>query len=144
MGALRRWLESVLPDCPERYDVACVATELGTNAVRHTTSGQGGVFVVEISCYSRVVRVAVTDGGAPGEPRMIDDPAGEHGRGLQVVRGLSVRTGVCGDKQGRLVWADVPWDLRLIPTLGLEPDAPAVRRAAGSLTGARIPFSRCS
>jgi len=34
LGVLRRWLESLLPDCPARGDVACVATELGTNAVR--------------------------------------------------------------------------------------------------------------
>jgi hypothetical protein len=33
---LRRWLESVLPDRPARDDVACVATELGSNAIRHT------------------------------------------------------------------------------------------------------------
>jgi serine/threonine-protein kinase RsbW len=89
--------------------VACVATELATNAVVHTASGRGGWFAVEITWHRAVVRVAVADCGAPGGPRMIDDPAGEHGRGLLVVRSLSVRTGVCGDHRGRLVWADVPW-----------------------------------
>jgi hypothetical protein len=64
---------------------------------------------VEITWHRAVVRVAVADCGAPGGPRMIDDPAGEHGRGLLVVRTLSGRTGVCGDHRGRLVWADVPW-----------------------------------
>src|SRR6266700_415437 len=109
LGVLRRWLELLLPECPARGDVACVATELGTNAVRHTASGRGGWFAVEITWHRQAVRVAVADGGAPGAPRVIDDPAADHGRGLLVVRGLSVRTGFTGDRRGRLVWADVPW-----------------------------------
>jgi anti-sigma regulatory factor (Ser/Thr protein kinase) len=110
LGVLRRWLASLLPECPQRDDVACVATELGGNAVRHTSSGQGGWFAVEITWHQPAVRVAVADCGAPDGPRVIDDPEGEHGRGLLVVRGLSVRTGVCGDHRGRLVWADIRWD----------------------------------
>ena len=110
LGVLRRWLASLLPDCPARDDVACVASELGSNAVRHTASGREGWFAVEITFHRSVVRVAVADCGAPAGPRVIDDPAGEHGRGLLVVKGLSARTGVCGDHRGRLVWADVPWD----------------------------------
>jgi serine/threonine-protein kinase RsbW len=110
LGLLRRWLELLLPECPARSDVACVATELGTNAVRHTASGRDGWFAVEITWHRQAVRVAVADGGAPGAPQVLEDPAAEHGRGLLVVRGLSIRTGVCGDHRGRLVWADVPWD----------------------------------
>jgi Histidine kinase-like ATPase domain len=121
LAVLRRWLESLLPDCPERDDVVCVASELGTNAVRHTATGRGGWFVVEIICQQSAVRVAVTDCGAPGEPHMIDDPAGEHGRGLLVVQGLSVRTGVCGDHRGRLVWADVRWDTAQAAAAGWKP-----------------------
>jgi hypothetical protein len=109
LGVLRRWLESLLPECSARDDVACVASELGTNAIVHTASGQGGWFAVEITWHRHVVRVAVADCGAPGGPRVVDNPGGEHGRGLLVVRNLSVRTGVCGDHRGRLVWADVPW-----------------------------------
>jgi hypothetical protein len=108
LSLLRRWLESLLPDCPARDDVACVATELGTNAVRHTAS-HGGWFALEITWCESAVRVAVADGGAPGAPRVIDDPAAEQGRGLLVVEGLSVRSGVLGDHRGRIVWADIPW-----------------------------------
>ncbi|HUZ56748.1 MAG TPA: ATP-binding protein, partial [Streptosporangiaceae bacterium] len=110
LGLLRRWIALLLPECPARDDVACVATELGTNAIRHTASGQGGWFITEITWYCVVVRVAVADCGAPTGPVLVDDPAAEHGRGLVVVRGLSARTGVVGDARGRLVWADVPWD----------------------------------
>jgi len=107
---LRRWLASLLPQCPARDDVTAVAHELGANAVQHTSSGRGGRFAVEVTWYGPVVRIAVADSGAPTRPQVIDDPGGEHGRGLLVVRGLSVRTGVCGDRRGRLVWADVRWD----------------------------------
>ena len=110
LGVLRRWLKSLLPECPARDDVACVANELATNAVVHTASGHGGWFAVEITWYGPVLRVAVADGGAPAGPRVIDDPMGESGRGLVVVRALAVRTGVCGDHRGRLLWADIPWD----------------------------------
>ncbi len=109
LGGVRRWLASLLPACPARDDVAAVATELAANAVRHTASGRGGYFTVEVTWHPSAVRVAVADHGAPGAPRVIDDPAAEHGRGLLVVRGLSARSGVAGDQQGRLVWADVPW-----------------------------------
>jgi hypothetical protein len=107
---MRRWLSSLLPECPARDDVLVVASELGANAVQHTASGQGGSFAVEITWHQQVVRIAVEDCGAAGEPRMIDDPDGDHGRGLLVVERLSARTGVCGDHRGRLVWAEVPWD----------------------------------
>lgn len=109
LGVVRRWVESLLPPCPARDDVTVVASELVGNAVKHTASGRGGMVAVEIGWHGPVVRVAVADGGAPTEPRVVEDLAGEHGRGLLLVRGLSARTGVCGDERGRLVWADVPW-----------------------------------
>jgi hypothetical protein len=107
---MRRWLTSFLPECPARDDVISVATELGSNALRHTASGDGGWFAVEITWQEPVVRVGVADGGSPAEPRVIEDPDGEHGRGLLLVRGLSLRTGVTGDRHARLVWAEVAWD----------------------------------
>jgi hypothetical protein len=109
LAALRRWLAALLPERPARGDVLSVATELGSNAIQHTQSGRGGSFAVDVTWYGPVLRIAVADGGAPAGPRVVDDPEGEHGRGLLVVEGLSARTGVCGDHRGRLVWADVPW-----------------------------------
>jgi hypothetical protein len=79
-----------------------------------------------------MVRVSVADGGAPAGPRMIDDPAGETGRGLIVVRGLSARTGVSGGRQGRLIWADVPWD-DPAPEQGHIPGEAAVREGLAEL-----------
>ena len=110
---VRRWLESLLPDCPARDDVLCIATELGANAIRHTASGRGGRFVLEVILQEAAVRVAIEDSGAAGAPQVIDDPEGEQGRGLLVVEGLSARFGVLGDHRGRTVWAEVPWGLRM-------------------------------
>lgn len=109
LAALRRFLAVLLPECAARDDVMCVATELGSNALRHTASGRGGRFAVEIVWDAAAVHVAVYDGGAPSGPRVADDPREESGRGLLLVRGLSRGCGVCGDQRGRLVWADVPW-----------------------------------
>jgi anti-sigma regulatory factor (Ser/Thr protein kinase) len=110
MRTMRRWLESVLPACPARDDVMSVVGEFAVNSVRHTASGRGGKFTVEVTWLPGVVRVAVADGGAPGAPRVIEDPSGESGRGLLMVRGLSLRSGVCGDAGGRVAWADLAWD----------------------------------
>jgi two-component sensor histidine kinase len=87
-----------------------VADELASNAIRHTRSGQGGQFTVEITRHGPLVRVTVTGDGAPHEPRLIDDPQSERGRGLVVVNALAVRVGVHGDRRGRRVWADIGWD----------------------------------
>ena len=110
LAALPRWLISLLPECPARDDVVAVANELSSNAIRHTASGQGGWFAVEVTWYETVVRVAVADSGSPDVPVVINDPAGENGRGLLLVRELSVRTGMSGDRSGRLLWADIAWD----------------------------------
>jgi hypothetical protein len=107
---VRRWLSGLLPDCTSRGDIMLVATELCTNAIVHTASGQGGVFAVEIAWQDATVRVTVADTGAPSGPRLIEDPLADHGRGLAIVQNLCQRTGVCGDHRGRLVWGDVFWD----------------------------------
>jgi hypothetical protein len=110
LGMLRRWLAMLLPECPARDDVTAVANELASNAIRHTLSGRGGYFAVEVTWFSTVVRIAVADRGAPSGPRLVDNPDAESGRGLVLVRGLSLHTGMSGDQRGRLVWADVRWD----------------------------------
>jgi hypothetical protein len=110
LGVLRRWIAALLPPHQARDDVITVANELCGNAIKHTASGRRGWFAVEITWRGPVVTVAVADNGAPTGPRVINDLSREHGRGLLLVEGLSVRTGVCGDRRGRLTWADVRWE----------------------------------
>ena len=130
LAALRRFLAVLLPECTARDDVMSVATELGSNAILHTASGQDGRFAVEIAWDAAAVHVAVGDGGAASGPRVVEDPQQEGGRGLLLVRGLSRTCGVCGDQRGRVVWADVPW---------ADPEAVALgRRVAAVGDGGEI------
>ncbi len=134
LGVLRRWLESLLPDCAARDDVTSVATELGTNAVRHTASGDGGWFAVEVTWHQPAVRVAVADCGSPGGPRVIDDPASEDGRGLLLVRGLSVWWALAG---GELVAAPSAQELASLLGRVLDsPPPPPCTPAAGDTASA--------
>lgn len=109
LSKMRRWLEVLLPACEARDDVVAVAGELAANAILHTASRDSGWFAVEISWSLESVQVAVADNGAPSGPRITEDPDREDGRGLLIVRELSVSHGVSGDERGRLVWARVPW-----------------------------------
>jgi Histidine kinase-like ATPase domain len=105
---------------PERDELLSVASELAGNSLLHTASGDpGGSFTVEVAWRQSTVHVAVTDGGSLGEPRVIEDPDGEHGRGLLLVHGLSARTGWAGDERGRVVWAQIAWP----DNAGIVPDA---------------------
>jgi hypothetical protein len=148
LAALRRWLSSFLPACPALGDVLVIANELGSNAIEHTASGQGGWFAVEVTWHRAVVQVVVADCGGPGEPRVINDLAAERGRGLRLVQGLSVRTGFGGDRHGRLVWAQIAWNgpapvgpLTPEPYLAEAREAEAARARrpawAASLAGAK-------
>lgn len=131
LRVLRRWLESVLPGCEARDDLASVATELASNAIRHTRSGWGGCFAVEIAVGQHCVRVAVTDNGAPEGPRLVDDPDAETGRGLLLVRALAERTGIRGDQRSRMVWAELPWPAeQLLPHQRPGDQRPAEPRPA--------------
>lgn len=134
LAMLRHWLLSLLPECAARDDVISVATELASNAIRHTASGQNGRFGVEISRHPLILRVAVADSGGPGEPRVIDDLTAEHGRGLLLVHGLSVRTGVVGDQRGRLVWADIAFDHPEAAFFGQAPYEATIRDEQAALT----------
>jgi hypothetical protein len=138
LAVLRRWLAALLPACAALDDLLVVATELGSNAIRHTAS-QGGGFVVEVTWYRGTVRVAVADGGAPDGPRVIDDPLSEHGRGLRAVGGLSERMGVSGDHLGRVVWADIAWgDAGAAEPASPQPDQDPVAAGLACL-GGRFP-----
>jgi hypothetical protein len=70
---LRHWLIGLLPESPGRDDLIAVAVELGTNAVQHTASGDGGWFTVEVACLGPMLRVSVTDEGAERGPCLTED-----------------------------------------------------------------------
>jgi serine/threonine-protein kinase RsbW len=115
----RRFVADALAGCPAGAQDAlllCV-TELCANAIEHTASGAGGVFLVEVSRPGDgVACVAVTDGGSARVPRPLPLQPGpdeladaadlaEGGRGLALVAAFSSSWGY----QGRTAWAEVTW-----------------------------------
>jgi two-component sensor histidine kinase len=94
-------------------EVGFVVTELATNAVRHTRSGQqGGRFTVEL-VLGGLAYVGVSDLGGGGYPTVRYDPLNgpverENGRGLRAVSQIAAMLGVHGSPvEGHTVWADL-------------------------------------
>jgi len=104
---VRRELVTALQTRPDLDEILLVASELCTNAVIHTRSGhQGGTFMIEVTADGESLLIAVTDSGAPTEPRLLNPAQTDTNfRGLYVVKALSDGYGVHGDAEGRTVWA---------------------------------------
>ena len=86
-----------------------VVSELTTNAIRHSRSGEsGGWFTLHLEKLPGKVQVRVTDLGGPKEPARVEDAgSGSSGRGLTLVNSFSIAWGVGGDEVGRVVWAEL-------------------------------------
>jgi serine/threonine-protein kinase RsbW len=117
----RRFAGEMLVGCPARETLMSCVSELCTNAIAHTASGDGGVFIVEVDCpRDGVARIAVTDEGgdsvpAPGFP----DPMAEGGRGLALVASCTSRWGFADACPGRTVWAEASWPVG-VPSPGRQ------------------------
>jgi serine/threonine-protein kinase RsbW len=122
VAEVRHWLEDLLPDCAARADVLLLASELCTNAIAHSRSGEaGGQFSVDIDWAPARARVVIGDQGsakAPVAPRSGDAaPVGESGRGLLLVDAVADDWGTASRPHRRWVWADVDWQARGGPLL---------------------------
>src|SRR6201996_2204790 len=95
--AVRHWLEDLLPDCAARADAVLLASELCTNAIVHSRSGEaGGQFSVDIDWSPALLRIVVGDQGSAKAPvltRPSGDavPLGQSGRGLLLVDDMADR-----------------------------------------------------
>lgn len=91
-------------------DAQICASELVTNAVTHTDSGQpGGKLTVRLEVADRHVHIEVIDQGSATDPT-INGTSGEdglHGRGLLICAALGTY-GSCQDGGGCRVWVDLP------------------------------------
>jgi serine/threonine-protein kinase RsbW len=119
---VRHWLEDLLPDCAARADVLLLASELCTNAIAHSRSGEaGGQFSVDIDWAPALVRTVIGDQGSAKAPAITrtGDPAqlGETGRGLLLVDDVADDWGTASRPNRRWVWADVDWQARGGPAL---------------------------
>lgn len=104
---VRHWLGD---DHPAIDDVTLAVSELVTNAVVHSGVRTEDALHLTLTETEGVIGVEVTDPGATASaPRLRGEPAGEGGRGLLIVREISLAWGVreygCG--LGRTVWCAI-------------------------------------
>jgi anti-sigma regulatory factor (Ser/Thr protein kinase) len=108
----RRFAASLLAGTGRGEEVEFIVSELVSNALRYTRSGEkGGWFALEVA-LTELAYVAVTDLGGGGRPAVQLEPTlgepCEGGWGLLGVSKLAVAIGIHGNPQvGHTVWADL-------------------------------------
>jgi GAF domain-containing protein len=103
----RRHVRAILPESDVREDVELVVTELVTNAVLHTPSGEVRLKLQELP---EAVRVEVEDAGHGMPVAVRESTTAMTGRGLALVAALSRAWGVDSGRPGhKVVWAEVPF-----------------------------------
>jgi len=112
IGQARAFVRTVLDGHALADDAELSVSELGTNAITHTDTGEpGGRFVVELEAHPAHLWVAVVDMGADTEPTLTggdpSSPAEVNGRGLFLVEALSAKWGTELAGTGRRVWAEL-------------------------------------
>ncbi|MFJ8470418.1 ATP-binding protein [Kitasatospora sp. NPDC094011] len=109
-GAARQLIREALRDDPRTADAELIISELVTNAILHSKSGQGGSLWVEIRNLPTCVRIEVADeGGRDGLPaHRAPDELANFGRGLTLVDALADSWGAHNDgDELRCVWAEL-------------------------------------
>ncbi|GGS86210.1 hypothetical protein GCM10010156_50930 [Planobispora rosea] len=97
-------------------DAVLLTSEIASNAVLHTESGNGGFFEVSVYIGASFLRVEISDEGTSLESpvvRLLDLDAEQlpGGRGLAIVELCATRWGQSGDgSSGRVVWFELPCD----------------------------------
>jgi serine/threonine-protein kinase RsbW len=106
--AVRSDLRALLADRPAADDVISCASELATNAVRHSRSClPGGTFTVQVTVIPGIcVRFHIEDGGGPWT-RALADPDRHHG--FDIVGALAAEWAIEGDDSGRTASAVLSW-----------------------------------
>ncbi len=113
----RRFVARVLDGCPVADDALLCASELASNAIRHTRTGRGGKFQVLVWRGQAAACVAVLDDGSDSTPTLAAGPPGrlaESGHGLLAVQALAARWGHHtyrdGSTCGTAVWFRLDWN----------------------------------
>ncbi|MEU6540528.1 ATP-binding protein [Streptomyces sp. NPDC047000] len=114
LRTVRDWIRATLDDHPHCDDAMLIATELCTNALLHTASGDdAGTFHVTVTVTATVcgtgVSIAVTDSGHTGTAPEVGHPPFDatHGRGLGMVAALAEVITVQSDGSGHTVTAEL-------------------------------------
>lgn len=89
-------------------DAMLVATELVTNALRHSMCSEQDTLLVSVLPQSDHVRISVRDPGRSGRTARIAEGDGWfEGLGLKIVEALATQWGSSRDASGYEVWADL-------------------------------------
>jgi serine/threonine-protein kinase RsbW len=111
-------LELLGADHPAIETAMLLVSELVTNAVLHSRSGEPGGRVTVVLCTGPAgILIQVSDGGGPSEPRVstcFGDGA-EHGYGLLLVDALADRWGSICSPEGRVTWCRISWSEATAP-----------------------------
>jgi anti-sigma regulatory factor (Ser/Thr protein kinase) len=107
VASARRFVRDIL-GCrhPALDDVALSVSELATNAIKHTPSGDGGKIIIRLAAVGPSIRAEVTNDGRGSitRPRPPSDVA-EDGRGILIVETLADAWGVTEHAESTTVWA---------------------------------------
>ena len=115
----RSFVGQLLGGCPAADDAILLTSELVTNAITHTESGQGGKVTVTVYRADTRVRIEVRDDGSAQVPAVrLDGGAGESGYGLGLVELMAHRWGHRGGRHNRIVWFTLEWKTGWSGTLG--------------------------
>jgi serine/threonine-protein kinase RsbW len=134
VGQARRFVTCVLgDDWPGLDEVLVLVSEVASNAVKHSASGDGGTFEVAVSAEGSSVRVEVADQGGASEPRVTDEDTCidvlTGCRGLRIVEMLAAKWGHAGDELGRVVWFEYVTTAPTAPPLFPGPQSNEPRSA---------------
>jgi len=90
----RAFVAVELAGCPVTGEAVLCVSELATNALLHTASGDGGKFEVTVERDLSRARISVRDEGSAQAPQARShDLASESGRGLELVAMIADRWG---------------------------------------------------
>ena len=112
VGIARRLVRAALDGSPRADDAELIVSELVTNAIRHTPSGDTDASVsVRITHGPGWARIEVRDLGDAhwARPALTGDQD-EHGRGLAIVAALADKAGHAPENGGQVSWAELSWD----------------------------------
>ena len=105
VGVVRRFVAKTLGDRPQTATALLLTSEAVTNSVIHTDGPTVTVVVIQTPAG---VRLEVTDGGADTVPTIHGGcDLREDGRGVFLLRQLSVRAGFHADESGLTYWFEL-------------------------------------
>jgi anti-sigma regulatory factor (Ser/Thr protein kinase) len=116
VAVARQLVRAALEHSPRADDLELVTSELVTNAICHTPSGEAGrMLTVRIQSTSGWARIEVRDLGSASwrePPATATGTAAEDecGRGLVIVGTLADRAGHEPVDGGQISWAEIRWD----------------------------------